>query len=471
MLDNCEDPLEDDCDSFVHKLDMLLDECSSITIMLTSRKYINKLEHNIETPYHMYSLTPQASLKLLLEKAPREINNKEIEDLLKYEIPSNHPILQLFPSINSSEITMTNHPFILMLGGHPQAISLAAPMLEHQTLTELFQQLIDSNIMDALSFKGKQSYTSLRISLEISINNIQKQNPQALDLFKLIGLLPGGIKQTELTELWGSNSWKSLKDDLIRASLLVNKPSENILTLLPFMNTRAYELLETEEAKKNEFHIKIWKFYKNFLKNFEDKMNKNSSNLNDFVEKEANIWACIYRSINRKKDNNEYDEEESEYLQLNTLSDGQSTSFDDDLQRTSTMQTSNLMQFQSPFFEGIEDIEEIKEEEKEDEKDETKDDKEENDKSEFDSVDLDNENLSPKNQLSSRPSMNKHRMSVNNAKDIKRLSTKIRRLSTDNIEIKPLKNLRKSASSIVTENNKFKDEEMLVVQYIYINCH
>ena len=260
-------------------------------MMLTSRKYINKLEHNTETPYHLYSIAPQASLKLLLEKAPRDISNKEIEDLLKYEIPSNHPIHQQFPAMNAGEVTMSNHPFILMLGGHPQAISLAAPMLEYQTLSELFQQLLDSNIMDALSFKGKQSYTSLRISLEISIKNINKNNPQALDLFKLIGLLPGGIKQTELTELWGDNSWKSLKDDLIRASLLVYKPSENILTLLPFMNTRAYELLEEEEAKKKEFHLKICRFYRNFCKNYEQKMNTNSSNLNDFVEKEANIWA------------------------------------------------------------------------------------------------------------------------------------------------------------------------------------
>ena len=30
--------------------------------------------------------------------------------------------------------------------------------------------------------------------------------------------------------------------------------------------------------------------------------------LSGFIEKEENIWACIYRGINRKKDNGEYDE-------------------------------------------------------------------------------------------------------------------------------------------------------------------
>jgi hypothetical protein len=152
---------------------------------------------------------------------------------------------------------MTNHPFILMLGGHPQAISLAAPMLENQSLVELFRQLLDTNIMDALSSNNEKSYTSLRMSLNISIKNLEKTNKEALDLFKFIGLLPGGVDQTELTSMWGNDTWRSYKESLIRASLIVFKPKENILTLLPFMNTRALELLEEEGGnKKNQYHLK-----------------------------------------------------------------------------------------------------------------------------------------------------------------------------------------------------------------------
>jgi hypothetical protein len=124
-------------------------------------------------PYHLYSLSPPASVKLLLALSPREVDYEEIEELLKYPIPSGHPIRQHFPKISKSEMTLSTHPFILMLGGHPQAISLAAPMLENQTLVELFQQLLDTNIMDVLSYQSSQSYASLRLSLEISINNIK----------------------------------------------------------------------------------------------------------------------------------------------------------------------------------------------------------------------------------------------------------------------------------------------------------
>lgn len=36
-------------------------------------------------------------------------------------------------------LTLLDHPFTEMLGGHPQAISLAAPLLEYKSLKEIFQ--------------------------------------------------------------------------------------------------------------------------------------------------------------------------------------------------------------------------------------------------------------------------------------------------------------------------------------------
>ncbi|CAI2383959.1 unnamed protein product [Moneuplotes crassus] len=322
VLDNCEDPLEDDCDRFVSQIDHLLYECPRVKILLTSRKYINKLEHNHETPYHLYSLTPQASLKLLLEKAPREIKNKEIEELLNYKIPANHAIHQHLPTMDNSDVSLSNHPFTLLLGGHPQAISLAAPMLETQSLTELFEELLKSNILDSLGYGGKQSYASLRLSLEVSINKMKKTNQQALDLFMFIGLLPGGISQPELNSLYGGLGFKSQKETLIRASLLVYKRKENALTLLPFMNARAFELLEEDEVKKKQLHLRCCKFYKDFCIRYIKKMNDNDFSLNELVEREANIWACIYRAVNRKKDNNEFDEEEdSDVLPITSMND------------------------------------------------------------------------------------------------------------------------------------------------------
>ncbi|CAI2386882.1 unnamed protein product [Moneuplotes crassus] len=319
ILDNCEDPLEDDGTLFVKYLDTLLDNCPLIKILCTSRKYISKLEHVQEMPYHIYSLSPSASIRLLLDKAPRQIRNEELQELLDYEIPSDHSINQHLPGLTRRAGILSDHPFVLMLGGHPQAISLAAPLLESQTLLSLFQQLLESNIMDALSQDDMQSYGSLRMSLDVSIKNLQKTRKEALDLFKFIGLLPGGVKQEELTKMWGNSTWKSYKESLIKASLIVFKPKEGSLTLLPFMNTRALELLEEEGwYQRSEFHLKCCNFYKEYCQKCLETVDKHQSEfgLNEFVEKESNIWACIYRGINRKKDTHEYDEQNESCLQL-----------------------------------------------------------------------------------------------------------------------------------------------------------
>lgn len=315
VLDGWEAPLEDDSERFVKEVDLICLECPNIKLLLTSRKYLNKLEHNREMPYHLYSLSPQATLKLLLDKSPREIKTKEIEELLNYKIPIDHPIHQQFPSISNSITSMLDHPFTLMLGGHPQAVSLAAPMLERQSLKDLFEQLLDSNIMDVLNKEGNQSYASLRLSLEISIKNIKKERPRAIELFKFIGLLPGGVNQNELTELWGSSDWRDDKEQLIKASLLVYRQSDNVLIMLPFMNTRAYELLEEDgNLMKTEYHLKCCNFYKQFWVRFIERINLGSYSMKDFVEKESNIWAWIYRGINRKKNNDNFDEEEEEMM-------------------------------------------------------------------------------------------------------------------------------------------------------------
>ena len=232
----------------------------------------------------------------------------EIQELLRYKIPPNHPIHQNLPMISTVQKNLINHPLLMLLGGHPQAICLASPMLEHQSLSEFFKQLLDSNVMDVLEYQ-EQSYSSLRVSLNISINNLQKNAPQALELFKFIGLLPSGVCQTELTELWGDTKWRDYKFQLIRASMLVFHPSENCLTLLPFMSTRAIELLEEDPEKMKQFHFKCCKFYENFCQKFLNDMETNQYDLHEFVSKEANLWACIYRGINRKKDNNDFDKE------------------------------------------------------------------------------------------------------------------------------------------------------------------
>lgn len=241
-------------------------------------------------------------MKLLIAKSPRTIRNQELQELLECEIPKGAQIAQALNIKNRGNrrgLTLLDHPFTVLLGGHPQAISLAAPLLEYKSLKELFYAFCDSNVMDALEVAGsKNASTSLRVSLELSINQMKKSMPEALHLFSFIGLFPGGVAEEELTQMWGNKEWIQLKDALIRASLLVYKTDYKghfVYSMLPFMSVRAYELLEIDEDRRHEYHMKSCKLYKGYCIEL-SKSKDPATNLEKFTELETNIWACIYRS-------------------------------------------------------------------------------------------------------------------------------------------------------------------------------
>jgi hypothetical protein len=145
ILDNAEDPLEDDNIKFVEELASIIDNCIHVKFLVTTRKTINKLPHNHEKPYILHPLSKESSLKLLISKAPRNISREELQDLLNFNL---NPRPE-----QEDERNLLNHPFTEMLGGHPQAISLAAPLLEYKSLKELYSAFCDSNIMDALEIQ------------------------------------------------------------------------------------------------------------------------------------------------------------------------------------------------------------------------------------------------------------------------------------------------------------------------------
>ena len=110
--------------------------------------------------------------------------------------------------------------------------------------------MLNSNeIMDWLRIEGMEGtpLASLKVSLDTSIQHMTEHSPKALQLFCLIGLLPGGCTEEDLDYLWGKN-WRKYSELLLRASLLVKKSQPEIrYTLLPFMNKYAEDLMDDEE--------------------------------------------------------------------------------------------------------------------------------------------------------------------------------------------------------------------------------
>ena len=163
---------------------------------------------------------------------------------------------------------LDDHHMCELLAGHPHAISLVAPLLQNKTLSELYKLLNSQDIMNVLRDEGIGApLASLKVSLDTSIKHMLSIQPRAIKLFCLIGLLPGGCSEDDLTILWGKDDWLECADKLLIASLLIKKNpigGEIRYQLLPFMNRYAEELMESEEKK--ELHEKCCKYFTEICK-------------------------------------------------------------------------------------------------------------------------------------------------------------------------------------------------------------
>jgi hypothetical protein len=60
----------------------------------------------------------------------------------------------------------------------------------------------------------------MQISLIALTKQLQRSNPIAIQLLSVIGLLPSGVYERDLTRIWGNEKWFVLAEILIQTSLL-----------------------------------------------------------------------------------------------------------------------------------------------------------------------------------------------------------------------------------------------------------
>lgn len=103
-----------------------------------------------------------------------------------------------------------HHRIFELLSFNPHAITLAAPLLQNMSLKELYLHLDSHEITSVLEVEGIKNteISSLKISLEVSLKVLKKDSPESLEFFFLMGLLPGGVSEQELDELYGEG-WET----------------------------------------------------------------------------------------------------------------------------------------------------------------------------------------------------------------------------------------------------------------------
>jgi hypothetical protein len=113
-----------------------------------------------------------------------------------------------------------------------------------------------------------------------------------------MGILPGGIKESDLTVMIEDQNWVKQKDTLTRASLIIQKHDDSknqvFYSLLPFMSYRACELLDENLELRTKFHLKVCYFYKELIKKIYEQQDSVFNSLEILTDSETNIWACIY---------------------------------------------------------------------------------------------------------------------------------------------------------------------------------
>ena len=170
----------------------------------------------------------------------------------------------------SQDYRLEEHHLCDLLAGHPTTVQTFAPLLQNKSLADVYLQMLRMLRNKQLLEHVSNPMDSLKVTLDASVQHVRSFEPQAIDLFCLIGMLPAGATEQELLELWtgqGKDIYHLLQV-LLKYSLIVDKTvGERVEYTLsvPIFNVYAVSLLNRYQYR--EFNSKIVDF---FVKSYEN---------------------------------------------------------------------------------------------------------------------------------------------------------------------------------------------------------
>jgi hypothetical protein len=149
----------------------------------------------------------------LQAKSGHAITPAETNELLKKSLPGNQSLQRIS--------RIEDHPLCSMLSGHPGSISLLAILFKNRTLLEFYRLLCKMIEEPGLLRDVSQinSENTLQISLIAMTNHLKRENPMAIELFAVVGMMPNGVYERDLNRIWGNEKWYVLAEILVQASL------------------------------------------------------------------------------------------------------------------------------------------------------------------------------------------------------------------------------------------------------------
>jgi len=216
VMDNMEDPINANPSAIRDFLLQLLQNTPCLSFLMTARQAmgggINEFDEKVVS---LNRLSHYHAADLFIKKSPRALLVSEIGDIDTSGVKA-----------TSSSIleALVAHPLMAFLDGHPQAISLCAPLLQDRSLSELTRAVLSRGVSElqvvGLGAHDRSALNTLVASLDVSLEQVRMHHGQdAIRFFALLGLLPAGAMPADFKSLWGSK-WEGLVETLLRFSLI-----------------------------------------------------------------------------------------------------------------------------------------------------------------------------------------------------------------------------------------------------------
>ncbi|KAF1777133.1 P-loop containing nucleoside triphosphate hydrolase [Phytophthora cactorum] len=201
VMDNMEDPINSNPSATRDFLLQLLHNTPSLSFLMTARQAmgggINEFDEKVVS---LNRLSHYHAADLLIKKSPRALLVSEIGDIDTSGAKS----------ISTSILeALVAHPLMAFLDGHPQAISLCAPLLQDRSLSELTRAVLSRGVSElqvvGLAAHDRSALNTLVASLDVSLEQVRMHHGQdTIRFFALLGLLPAGAMPADFKSLWGS---------------------------------------------------------------------------------------------------------------------------------------------------------------------------------------------------------------------------------------------------------------------------
>lgn len=218
VMDNMEDPINAQPSAVREFLLHLLQNTPQLSFLMTARQAMGGgMAGFDEKVVSLNRLSHFHAADLFLKQSPRPLLLSEIGDI---------DMSSASGAARSASVleALTNHPLMAFLDGHPQAISLCAPLLQDRSLSELTRAVLSRGVSElqvvGLPAHDRSAVNTLVTSLGVSLEQVKMHHGQdAIRFFALLGLLPAGAMPADFKSLWGHN-WEVLVETLLRFSLI-----------------------------------------------------------------------------------------------------------------------------------------------------------------------------------------------------------------------------------------------------------